>query len=178
MKAKIILMVMMLFVALSAHSGLKALTISNVSENYREIPADELKTSMVAPYGHLPKELPKPGLGLQIKSLKELDKDACKHYLKSKKSLVDSKTDKNLTDEIKFIIDTVNLVNVDLSVYELNLDLGNTELKKTVKQVPINFKYKQLSQTDRLQTVGFAPTGLQTSQGWNGVSEFFKVRRC
>lgn len=147
---------------------------SDTYKNYHELTADELKTSMVAPYANLPEELPKPGSGLQIKSLKELDKDAYDHYLQDKKNLIKEVTHENPTNEAKFITDTVNLTNVNIADYEQRKDLENTELKQTLEQVPLIFKYNKLPQSNNLQTVGFAPGGMQSDKGWSTINEFFK----
>lgn len=126
-------------------------------------------------------ELPKPGSGITIKSLKEIDEKAYSSFVRYKQNQSvyamecnGCSGDDDEGNEAKTLIDDVELVNVNLDTYFLNTKPEETEIRKNLNQLKLNFNYKKIEDNKDIKTTGFAPSNQYTKSGWTGVVQFFK----
>lgn len=144
-----------------------------VANSYHEYTQEEIDSGYDWLSENKNSSLPKTGDGLVIKSLQEIDPDAYKKYLNNRKNNPDAWYEEQEA-QAQYIIDTVSLSNVNMYAYETKSSKDNTELKKTLKQVPISFKFKELQKSNKLETIGYSPYGMYTKNGWNGLGVYLK----
>ena len=124
---------------------------------------------------------PEVGTGITIKPLKELNENAYKKFIAHKKLFNDYTPEQSDSNDARLIKDNVELIGVDLYTYNLSDNQHDTEIRKSVNQLKLGFKFKPIKDNDLIYTTGFAPMGQYNKSGWSGVTQYFrhyKIGHC
>lgn len=117
---------------------------------------------------------PQEGTGITIKPLKELSENAYKKFIMHKKLFNDYTPEESTTEDAKFIKENVELIGVDLYTYTTSDNPHETEIRKDLDKLKLNFKYNPIKDDDFIYTTGFAPIGQYSKEGWTGVTQYFR----
>ncbi len=126
-------------------------------------------------------DYPQEGTGITIKPLKELSDSAYKKFMTHRKLFNDYTPEESAKDDARFIKENVELIGVDLYTYTLSDNPHETDIRKDLNMLKLNFKYEPIKDNDLIYTTGFAPIGQYHKEGWTGVTQYFrhfKIGHC